>query len=88
MFKNQPKTPGINQTERISNARASTANETQAVSNSARNHLMSEKDWKVEDDMTFRRTGLSVGVVAGTVNTLAFGFEPYTIATADHRYKI
>ena len=49
---------------------------------------MSEKDWKVEDDMTFRRTGLSVGVVAGTVNTLAFGFEPYTIATADHRYKI
>jgi|LakMenE01Jun11ns_1017448.scaffolds.fasta_scaffold7932386_1 hypothetical protein len=49
---------------------------------------MSERDWKVEDDMTFKKTGLSVGVVAGTVNTLAFGFEPYTIPITEHRYKI
>lgn len=38
--------------------------------------------------MTFRRTGLSVGVVAGTVNTNAFGFEPYIAPTADNWYKI
>lgn len=49
---------------------------------------MSDRDWKVDDDMTFKRTGLSVGVVAGTVNTLAFGFEPYTIPIADQRYRI
>lgn len=42
----------------------------------------------MDDDMTFKRTGLSVGVVAGTQDTLFFGFEPYTIPVADCRYKI
>ena len=36
----------------------------------------------------FRKTGLSVGYVAGTQRKKAFGFDLYNVPKADHRYKI
>lgn len=40
------------------------------------------------NDATFRRTGLSVGVVAGTQRSMAFGFDNYTSPKIDTKYRI
>lgn len=39
-------------------------------------------------DKTFRTTGLSVGIVAGTQRTDAFGFDHYSSPKVDFRYRI
>ena len=41
-----------------------------------------------QKDLVFRRTGLSVGIVAGTETTSVFGFEPYNVPAEDHKYRI
>ena len=39
-------------------------------------------------DRTFQRTGLSVGVVAGTVKAEPFGYSFYSPPAADTKYRI
>ena len=42
----------------------------------------------MDNDVVFRRTGLSIGEVAGTWRNQVFGFEPYNNPKADFRYRI
>ena len=86
-WKKPPQTPGDMKD------RAQTANLTnlqaQASTQASFNKLQrSDHKWTIEDDVVFRRTGLSVGIVAGTTTDVAFGFEPYTIPVEDFRYRI
>lgn len=50
--------------------------------------MLSEREWKLEDDVVFKRTGLTVGEVAGVPKDLYFGFEPYTMPVEDLKYRI
>ena len=42
----------------------------------------------VSSDIVFRRTGLTVGYVAGTQRDKPFGTDEYRAPFADHAYKI
>lgn len=68
--------------------RATTVNDGDAASTRAsRQQPFSERNSR-QEDMVFKRTGLSVGVVAGTETNNVFGFEPYHVPVEDLKYRI
>lgn len=66
--------------------RATTVNDAEST-RASRQQPFSERNSR-QEDIIFKRTGLSVGVVAGTQTTNVFGFEPYHVPVEDLKYRI